>query len=139
MNHLKIAGALRLGRSSAIAASVAIVSLALIGSAPTFAQTQTAKAAAFAPRDEDPKDFPAGAGRDDTFYACTACHAFRVVANQGLSRDRWNETLTYMIERHKMPDVTGKDRDVILDYLSATYGPKLGKGPRGWRNPFSPQ
>lgn len=136
--HIRL-GARRHGASSAIAASVAIVGLALLGGGPTPVHSQTPKAADFAPQAEDPKQFPAGPGRDDTFYACSACHGFRLVAQQGLSRDRWNETLTYMTERHKMAEITGKDREVILDYLAAAYGPKLGKGTRGWRNPFTPQ
>jgi len=37
----------------------------------------------FVPRDENPEDFPAGAGRDDTFFACTACHGFKLIAQQG--------------------------------------------------------
>ena len=46
------------------------------------AMTQTT----FTPREESPEEFAAGAGRDETFYACTACHGFRLVAQQGLTR-----------------------------------------------------
>ena len=114
-----------------------LAGLTLAGIAPT--RGQTAKPVEFTARDEDPKDFPAGAGRDDTFYGCTACHGFRIVAQQGMSRDRWDETLTYLTVRHKMPDIQGKDREVMLTYLSATYGPKTGRSARGWKNPFMPQ
>ena len=41
-----------------------------------------------------PEEFPAGLGRDDTFYACTACHDFKLVTQQGMSRQRWDEILT---------------------------------------------
>ncbi len=41
---------------------------------------------AFTPTDENPEEFPAGAGRDETFYACTACHNFKLVAAQGMTR-----------------------------------------------------
>ena len=44
--------------------------------APAIAQT------AFTPRDESPEEFPAGSGRDETFYACTACHNFKLVARK---------------------------------------------------------
>ena len=44
--------------------------------------------ATFTPREESPEEFVAGPGRDETFYACTACHGFKLVAQQGLSRAR---------------------------------------------------
>ena len=44
-----------------------------------------AQAPQFTPRDENPEDFPAGPGRDDTFYACTGCHGFKLVAQQGMT------------------------------------------------------
>ena len=53
--------------------------------APAMAQTS------FTPRDESPEEFVAGAGRDETFYACTACHGFKLVAQQGLTRAQWDE------------------------------------------------
>jgi hypothetical protein len=37
---------------------------------PAMAQTT------FTPREESPAEFAEGAGRDETFYACTACHGF---------------------------------------------------------------
>ena len=52
----------------------------LLWIAPASAQTT------FTPRDESPEEFPAGTGRDETFYACTACHGFRLVAQQGMTR-----------------------------------------------------
>lgn len=90
-----------------------------------------------APADEKPEDYPAGAHREDTFYFCTACHAFRIVSTQGMSRDRWDESLTWMTERHKMPDLKGKERDDVLAYLAEAFPER--KQPGGWRNPFSPQ
>ena len=47
---------------------------------PAMAQT------GFTPRDESPEEFAAGAGRDETFYACTACHGFKLVAQQRMTR-----------------------------------------------------
>jgi hypothetical protein len=119
-------------RAVSIVAAVAILAMAA-------AHAQTAKPPQFAPRDEDPKEYAAGPGRDDTFYACTACHAFKIVAQQGMTREQWDESLNWMTQRHKMPPITGKDRDVILAYLAANYGPKPDAGARGWKNPFAPQ
>ena len=78
--------------------------------APAVAQT------AFTPRDENPEDFPAGVGRDETFYACTACHNFKLVAAQGLSRAGWEDSLNLMVRRHNMPPLDDKDRAVVLAY-----------------------
>ncbi|MSP32844.1 MAG: hypothetical protein EXR03_08505 [Pseudolabrys sp.] len=95
-----------------------------------FAQPQT-----FTPRDESPDEFPAGAGRDDTFYACTACHGFKLVAQQGMDRRQWDETLNLMTEKHGMPALDSKDRETILNYLEASYPPGKPAG-GGWQNPF---
>ncbi len=101
--------------------------LLVSGGTPTQAQD-------FVPGEEKPEDYPAGPGRDDTFYACTACHGFKIVAQQGQSRRQWEETLDWMTERHNMPRVEGDLRKVVLDYLEAAFPPR--KSPGGWQNPF---
>lgn len=89
------------------------------------------------PPEEQPEHYPEGAHREDTFYFCTACHSFKLVAAQGMSRDRWNDTLDFMVSRHKMPDVQGQDREKILDYLSSAFPER--REPRGWQSPFAPK
>ena len=59
--------------------------------APAMAQTT------FTPREENPEEFSAGAGRDETFYACTACHGFKLVAQQGMTRAQWDDSISLMI------------------------------------------
>ena len=93
----------------------------------------------FVPRDENPEDYPAGAGRDDTFYACTACHGFRLIAQQGMSRRQWEESIELMVRRHNMPPLSDKDQKTVLDYLETTYPPRQPGAGRGWQNPFSPR
>ena len=95
-----------------------------------FAQAQN-----FTPRDESPEEFPAGAGRDETFYACTACHSFKLVAQQGMNRRQWDDTLNWMTTKHGMPALEGKDRELVLNYLEATYPPRAPER-GGWQNPF---
>jgi hypothetical protein len=90
---------------------------------------------AFTPREETPEEFAAGPGRDETFYACTACHNFKLVAQQGMSRRQWEDTLVLMTQRHGMPPLDDKDREVVLSYLEAAYPPRTPAG-RGWQNPF---
>jgi hypothetical protein len=81
-------------------------------------------------------DFP---GRDEAFAYCAACHAFRLVANQRMSRPQWEAALAWMSEKHAMPPLEPADRDVILGYLAKAFAPAEAPGGRaGWRNPFQP-
>ena len=84
---------------------------------------------------KSPEEFPAGPGRDETFYACTACHGFKLVGQQGMSRRQWDETLNLMNEKHGMPALDAKERETVLGYLEATYPPRTPAG-GGWQNPF---
>jgi hypothetical protein len=93
-----------------------------------------AAAQTFAPTDEKPEDYPAGRGREETFYACTPCHGFRIVAQQGQTRRQWDDTLDWMTERFNMPPPRESDRNTMLDYLEAAFPPRVG--PRRWQNPF---
>ena len=95
-----------------------------------LAQTQN-----FTPRDESPEEFPAGTGREETFYACTACHGFKLVAAQGMNRRQWDDTLNFMTAKHGMPKLEGKDRDIVLHYLETAYPPRAPAA-GGWQNPF---
>ena len=116
-----------------MAASIALAALFLLNGA---ALTQAPQ---FVPRDENPEDFPAGAGRDDTFYACTACHGFKLVAQQGMNRRQWEESLEWMTEKHGMPPLPEKEQTIVLDYLEATFPPRAPAATRGWQNPFAPR
>ena len=99
--------------------------------APATAQT------GFTPREESPEEFSAGAGRNEAFYACTACHGFRLVAQQGMTRGQWEDSINLMVRRHNMPPLDDKDRDMVLNYLEAAYPPRASTGRGGWVNPFA--
>ena len=86
---------------------------------------------------ESPQDFPAGPGRDETFYACTACHGFKLVAQQGMTRAQWEDSINLMIRRHNMPPLDDKDRETVLNYLETAYPPRAPAGRGGWVNPFA--
>ncbi|MCC5781108.1 cytochrome c family protein [Nitratireductor sp. B36] len=60
-------------------------------------------------------------GVDTTFYACTACHSEMIIAQQGLTRDGWDEMLDWMVDEQGMDDIPEPDRTEILDYLSTHY------------------
>lgn len=64
-----------------------------------------------------------GKGAEETYYACTGCHSDMLVAQQGLSRERWNELIDWMIDEQGMPEIESEERELILEYLSTNYGP----------------
>jgi cytochrome c553 len=107
----------------------ALLTLILAVAAPVAAAAQ-----AVTPRDETPADYPDGPGRDQTFYSCTACHGFKLVAAQGQARGQWEDTLDFMTARHNMPKLEGNDRKIVLDYLEASFPPR--RAPGGFQNPF---
>lgn len=111
--------------------SARIVLAVLLLTTPAMAQTT------FTPREESPEEFAAGKGRDETFYACTACHGFRLVAQQGLTRAQWEDSIALMVRRHNMPKLDDKDRETVLNYLEAAYPPRAPAGRGGWVNPFA--
>jgi hypothetical protein len=65
---------------------------------------------------------PEGAGQEEVFYHCGSCHSLMLVKQQGLSRDRWEDTLVWMIEEQGMSRPTDKNWALILDYLSTHFG-----------------
>jgi hypothetical protein len=120
-------------RASLIVRSIFVFMLALIAvSTNGFAAAQTA---AFTPREEEPEEFPEAVGREDAFYGCTACHGFKIVAQQGMSRQRWDDTVDFMIRQHKMPAPSAQEREKILDYLARAF-PEQPATRRSLPNPF---
>ena len=116
------------------------LALAAIVLSPVAGLDQRSLAQAqFTPSEETPEQFPAGAGRDDTFYACTACHNFKLVAAQGMTRRQWEDSLQWMTDKHKMSPLPDKEKKIVLDYLEATFPPRAPTPGRGWQNPFAPR
>ena len=62
-------------------------------------------------------------GAEATHAYCTVCHSERIVAQQGLTREDWLETLEYMVDEHGMAPIDGPDFELVVDYLSTHYGP----------------
>jgi len=62
-------------------------------------------------------------GAAATHAYCTVCHSERIVAQQGLTREDWLETLEYMVEEHGMAPIAAPDFERVVDYLSTHYGP----------------
>jgi mono/diheme cytochrome c family protein len=108
--------------------TIRIAAAFVLAALPAIAET-------FAPSQERPEDYPDGPGREQAFYACIACHGFKIVAQQGQTRRQWEDTLDFMTKRHNMPPIDGDLRKIVLDYLEATFPPR--KTPGGWQNPFA--
>ncbi|HWW46834.1 MAG TPA: hypothetical protein VNZ94_03220 [Xanthobacteraceae bacterium] len=109
---------------------IAGAALAVMAFAAPFALAQS-------DAEESPEDYPAGPGRDDTFYACTACHGFKLVAQQGMNRAQWDDSINLMISKHNMPKPEAAEREVILNYLEQTFPQRTTPSGGGFRNPFT--
>ena len=82
--------------------------------------------------DEKPEDLPDGKGREETFYVCIACHGSAIIQQQGMTREMWDQTLTWMTEKHGMPPPDAGERELIVEYLAAAFPPRR----KGKPNPF---
>jgi cytochrome c len=65
---------------------------------------------------------PPGEGREEVFALCGACHSLKLVIQQGLSRDRWEEAFEWMIEEQEMAPPEPEERKLMLDYLARFFG-----------------
>ena len=98
------------------------------------APRQAEAAAAIAERTEEETVLADGPGRSETFGYCTACHNTALIRRSAFTRDRWDELMDWMTEKHGMNPLEGELRQTIVDYLPGHYGPRQ-RGPRGG-NPF---
>ena len=58
---------------------------------------------------------------------CTACHSAKLITQNRMSRDAWDETIQWMQETQKLWDL-GPNHERILDYLEKNYAPnKVGR------------
>ena len=83
----------------------------------------------FGTDEEDWQGLPPGPGREEVFYSCQACHSLRIVVQQGLSRDSWEESLVWMVEEQGMPEPDEETLALMLDYLAEHYGPERASEP----------
>ena len=69
---------------------------------------------------------PPGDGVDLVLENCTACHSTEIIRENHMSRKAWDETITWMQEKQGLWEL-GKDRKIILDYLSKAQGEEKNK------------
>ena len=67
---------------------------------------------------------PDGPGKELVETICSACHSLSNVTTQQKTREEWQAKVTEMLQEET--DVTGPERETILNYLAAHF-PKAGK------------
>lgn len=72
--------------------------------------------------EDDYAGLPEGDGRDEVFVICSACHSIKLVVQQGLSRDSWQESLEWMVEEQGMAEMDSETHALVLDYLAKHLG-----------------
>lgn len=80
-----------------------------------------------AAQDEEWDNLPPGEHRELVFGLCSGCHSAKLVAQQGLSRERWDKLLDWMVEEQGMPELDPETHRQVLDYLES----ELGEDSRG--------
>jgi hypothetical protein len=63
---------------------------------------------------------PAGPAKEKAEAACLTCHEARIIVQQRLSKPAWTKEVDKMIKWGA--EVDPKDRDALIDYLSANFG-----------------
>jgi hypothetical protein len=64
---------------------------------------------------------PAGPMQEKAVAACSTCHESRIIVQQRLSKPVWTKEVDKMIKWGA--EVEPKDRDALIDYFSANFGP----------------
>lgn len=75
-------------------------------------------------QDDEYLGLPGAPGREEVVAYCAACHSLKLVVQQGLDRERWDELLVWMVKEHGMPELDPSDRKLVLDYLAEHVGPE---------------
>jgi cytochrome c len=69
-------------------------------------------------------------GAQITYDLCTVCHSEMIIAQQGQTRDGWDEILVWMVEEMGMQELLPEEREQVLDYLATHYNPDRPHFPR---------
>ena len=111
-----------------LAASIAILAIGM-GSALSLARGSTvapvqrpAGANALPQLGAPITPLPDGAGKVIADAACLSCHSSDIIRQQRLTKAQWTATLTKMINWGTV--IPDGQRDVLLDYLAANFGPE---------------
>ncbi len=69
-------------------------------------------------QDDDASSLPEGKGSEEVETYCSVCHSLKIVTQQGLSREAWDELLNLMVEEQGMEKMPPGDRKIVLEYLA---------------------
>jgi len=69
-------------------------------------------------------------GVEETYAYCASCHSTMLVAQQGQTREGWDELLVWMVDKQGMQPIPEEDRAVVLDYLAEHYNTDRPHFPR---------
>lgn len=75
-----------------------------------------------AAQDEEWDNLPPGEHRELVFALCSGCHSAKLVAQQGLNRQRWESLLDWMVEDQGMAELDAETETLVLDYLESELG-----------------
>jgi mono/diheme cytochrome c family protein len=64
-----------------------------------------------------------GKGRELVLVNCMPCHSTAIIAATHATRERWDELVTTMQQKHGLWPLVPAVRNQILDYLAATQPP----------------
>ena len=109
-----------------IAAAALAAALMSVGAAPLSAAAESSSQTVEG-------DFGAlypAEGVEETYAYCASCHSTMLVAQQGQTREGWDELLVWMVEKQGMQPIPEEDRAVVLDYLAEHYNTDRPHFPR---------
>ena len=67
------------------------------------------------------EQLPAGPMQEKAGAACLSCHEARIIVQQRLSKAAWTREMDKMVKWGA--EVDPQDRDALIDYFSANFGP----------------
>lgn len=77
--------------------------------------------AAIAAQSSPNEQLPAGPAKEKADAACLTCHEARIIVQQRLTKPAWIKEVDKMTKWGA--EVDPKDRDGLIDYFSANFGP----------------
>ncbi len=92
--------------------SASILGIALVGAAASVTAQSSPN-----------EQLPAGPMQVKAAAACSNCHEARIIVQQRLSKAAWTKEMDKMVKWGA--EVDPKERDGLIDYFSANFGPDL--------------
>ena len=110
-----------IGRALVLAATILVATVCVVAAEGRGVRATTPAGQSQLP---GPGILVAGDGAAETYAYCIACHSERLVAQQGLTREGWEEVIVLMMEDHGMAPIESSSLERVLGYLSTHYGPE---------------